>query len=142
MSLTLDKSHGISQGLGYNPFCRYSSAGVIWLPFWIRSSCFDWSMLRGLRNLLELHVLPKLESFTAVLFLVLPKNPDYIRWDQCYITELQVCILGIDLFLFYWSIVELQWCVISGVQQSDSVTHIQTFFFYSFPLWFIIGYWI
>ena len=33
-------------------------------------------------------------------------------------------------------------CLISAVQQSDSVMHICIIFSYSFPLWFITGYWI
>ena len=37
---------------------------------------------------------------------------------------------------FYWSIVDLQCC---AVQQSNSVLYICTFFFNSFPLWFIPG---
>ena len=38
---------------------------------------------------------------------------------------------------FYWSIVDLQFALISAVQQSDSVIHIYT---RSFSLWFITGY--
>ena len=29
---------------------------------------------------------------------------------------------------FYWSIVDLQWCVNSAVQQNESVIHTSTFF--------------
>ena len=43
---------------------------------------------------------------------------------------------------FYWSIVDLQCSVNSAAQQNDCHTHMSTLFKYSFPWWFIIGYWI
>ena len=50
--------------------------------------------------------------------------------------------LSFSFFLFYF----LSWFTMlwqSAVQQSDSVIHIETFFFkYSFPIWFITGHWI
>ena len=45
-----------------------------------------------------------------------------------------------------WSIVDLHVVLITAIQQSDSVIHIyiyiHSFLKYSFPLWFILGYWI
>ena len=35
-------------------------------------------------------------------------------------------------FFLYWNIVDLQCCIVSDVQQSDSVIHIHILFFYRF----------
>ena len=40
-------------------------------------------------------------------------------------------------FIEVWLIYNV--VLVSGVQQSDSVTRMYTFFSYSFPLWFITG---
>ena len=49
----------------------------------------------------------------------------------------------IYLFFFYWSIVDLQCCInFHCIAKWFNYTDIYILFLYSFPLWFIIGYWI
>ena len=49
-------------------------------------------------------------------------------------------------FIFYWGIVIYNVVLITAIQKNDSYiythTHIRIPFLYSFPLWFIPGYWI
>ena len=45
----------------------------------------------------------------------------------------QVSFIIIILNIFYWSIVDLQCCVVSHIEQSESITYISTLFYILFP---------
>ena len=72
------------------------------------------------------------------------------RWSQGQGRVLDLgCTLGSSgeyLFIYlFWSIVDLQYCVnfcCTAKWFSYIYIYIHSFFKYSFPLWFIIGYWI
>ena len=72
-----------------------------------------------------------------------------LLWKNIYLSLLFIFwldCLGFFLFVFkfYWNIVDLQYVLVSGVQQSDSVIHIPTFISFSDPflIKFITEYWV
>ena len=68
-----------------------------------------------------------IESRVSVTFVILLRNYyKRVEWNFSF------------LFL-NWITVVYNVVLITSVQQSDSVIHIHTFFFYSFPWWFIMG---
>ena len=64
-----------------------------------------------------------------LLLLVLPKRKFFgiMRFLNLY------WITHVFILLFYWNIVNLQCCIISGIQHRDSYIYI--FFFVIFPIW-------
>ena len=70
-----------------------------------------------------------LESRVSVTFVILLRNYyKSVEWNFSFL-----------FFFLNWMIVVYNAVLITSLQQSDSVIHIYTFFFYYFPWWFIMG---
>ena len=72
--------------------------------------------------------------FQTTLSLCLPTPLHSCLWYSLFFSS---------ILFFYWSIVDFQCCAnLCCTAKWLSYTHIDILFLYSFPLWFITGYWL